>query len=193
METEKINIYKNFLTTTEAESLMGELLLPENIVWHNDLTSTKNGELVKIKRKMAYVSDDSASTYVYASLSFLGQGWIESLASIRDNLNKFTGRNFNSVLLNWYADGKETIGWHSDKEEVLGDINTSVIACVNMGATRKFWYRKIEDNSEKLFYSLEAGDLLMMNAGFQAEYLHAILKEPEILEPRISLTFREIY
>ena len=61
---------------------------------------------------------------------------------------------------------------------------------MNLGATRKFWFRKKESGSEKFFYEVENGDLLIMGENCQKNYLHAILKEPEVKEPRISLTYR---
>ena len=190
---EKIEIYEKFLDS-DITSATFEILSTQ-IKWHEELTSTETGSLVKIKRKMAYVSDVDGFIYNYADLSFPGQAWIPQLELLRDKLNEFTNRNFNSVLLNWYKDGKDIIGWHSDKEEILkGGLEGSVIGCVNLGATRNFLFRKKSSYEQKdiIIYPVSDGDLLMMNAGCQAEYLHAILKEAGVEEPRISLTFREV-
>ncbi len=108
--------------------------------------------------------------------------------TFKDKLEKEISAKFNSVLLNLYANGKDEIKWHSDKEESLGE--NPVIACLNIGAKRKFWFRKKETGSDKFFYEVENGDLLIMGENCQKNYLHAILKEPDVKESRISLTYR---
>lgn len=184
-----VELIKDFLNLEETYYLFESLKF--NITWHENMKIGDSEEYKKIPRKMGYVSDIENFTYKYANFSFPGQVWYPALKTVRDKLNKFTGRNFNSVLLNWYKDGKDEIKWHADKEEILGDRDKSVIACVNFGATRKFWFMNLE-TKERFFYPVSNGDLLMMNAGCQSEYLHAILKEKEITESRISLTFREV-
>lgn len=164
--------------------------LSTSTIWHEELISLKDGTKVKINRKMAYISDDGEKDYTYAGLSFPGQSWhSNTLLAMCDRLRKDCSYGFNSVLLNLYKDGKDEIKWHSDKEECLGE--NPVIACINLGATRKFWFRKKEPMSEKFFYEVEDGDLLIMGENCQKNYLHAILKEKEVTEPRISLTFRK--
>jgi len=184
---EKIELFENFDIGVDPNTCFD--ILSKNIKWHETLLSVNN-EPVKIKRKMAYVYD-RVVTYYYSTLHFEGELWIPVLETIRDKVNGFTGIEFNSVLLNYYKNGKDEIKWHSDKEENLGDISESVIATVNLGATRKFWYLN-KATGDKDFYSVANGGLLMMNAGFQNEYLHAILPEKQIKDPRISLTFRKV-
>jgi alkylated DNA repair dioxygenase AlkB len=38
---------------------------------------------------------------------------------------------FNSVLLNYYRDGNDSVAWHSDRESVLG--KNPIIASVSFG------------------------------------------------------------
>lgn len=94
------------------------------------------------------------------------------------------------MLLNLYENGKDEIRWHSDKEDQLGD--EPVIACVNLGATRKFHFLEKETGNKK-FYNVANGDLLIMGDQCQKKFLHAILKEKDVTEPRISLTYRKVY
>jgi len=185
---EDISIIRNFLDLSKTKDQMNSLI--SEIYWHELLTSTKTGEQIKIHRKMAYVTNEKTE-YTYADLIFGGETWNKTLSDIRDQLNKELGLEFNSVLLNWYKDGKDEIKWHSDKEKIIGP--NPIIACVNLGATRKFWFRKKEIGSEKFFHEVNDGDLLIMGENCQKNYLHAILKEKEITEPRISLTFRKCF
>jgi len=185
---EDILIIRNFLDLNKTKDQFKSLV--NEIAWHEELTSTLDGSKVKINRKMAYVSD-IPTKYTYANLEFPGEVWNKTLIEIRDQVNKEMKLNFNSVLLNWYKDGKDEIKWHSDKEEIIGP--NPIIACINLGATRKFWFRQKVFGSEKFFHNVNDGDLLIMGDNCQANYLHAILKEKEVLKPRISLTFRKVF
>ena len=185
---EDIKVVKRFLSEGVSKFLFE--YLEENIKWHDTLKIIESDETRKIKRKMAYCSEEPVM-YQYANLEFMGEYWHYPLEIINQLLAYEGNFIFNSVLLNMYADGKDEINWHSDKEPSLGD--NPIIACVNLGATRKFWFRKKEPNSEKFFHELSDGDLLIMGQDCQANYLHAILKESEIKEPRISLTYRYNY
>ena len=182
---EDISIIKNFLSKGVSDFLFE--YLKENIKWHDTLKNIDSDADVKIKRKMAYCSDIPVD-YRYATLYFPGQAWVEPLEVLNKLLSYENNFVFNSCLLNMYADGKDEINWHSDKEESLGE--RPIIACVNLGAARKFWFRSKEPQSEKFFHIVEHGDLLIMGPDCQSKYLHAILKEKEVVDPRISLTFR---
>src|SRR5581483_6058827 len=100
--------------------------------WQNELLLVGTSEKIKIRRKMAYVTDKPV-IYHYANLQLQGETWIPELSSIRDIVSDYVKIKFNSVLLNLYEDGKDEIRWHSDKEKQLG--NDPVIACLNLGAT----------------------------------------------------------
>ena len=46
------------------------------------------------------------------------------------------GQAFNSVLLNLYRDGRDSVSWHADNEPGLGQ--NPVIASLSLGAMRRF-------------------------------------------------------
>lgn len=65
------------------------------------------------------------------------QSWPTMLTTIRAWLTtEFGLPSFNSVLLNFYEDGRDSIGWHSDSEPELGD--NPIIASLSFGAVRTF-------------------------------------------------------
>ncbi len=181
-----ITYVPNYLTELMSVSLFG--YLKDNIAWTDEVIAP-SGETVRLNRKVAYISDIETE-YFYANLRFTTPNgvWTPPLAGLRNALNKQYNQNFNSVLLNYYKDGKDEIKWHSDKEICLGA--NPVIACVNLGATRKFWLQEKKENGKRWNIPLNNGDLLFMNEDCQKNLLHAILKEKEVTEPRISLTFR---
>lgn len=195
---EDITLIKGFIKDTKDYYK----LIDEKADWHTELKISVTGVMKKINRAMCYVSDYS-TTYRYAGFEFPGTVWgtfyndffplnsiiVNPLYEINQEL-KSIGLNFNSVLLNKYKDGRDEIRWHADKEDTLGD--NPIIGCVNLGATRKFWFMNLE-TKEKFYHEVADGDLLIMGDMCQKKFLHAILKEKEVTEPRISLTFRFNY
>ena len=46
--------------------------------------------------------------------------WTPLLADLRARIEETVGESFNSVLLNYYRDGRDSVAWHSDDERELG-------------------------------------------------------------------------
>lgn len=186
-----IEIIRNFVSNEDADKYFRVLL--NEVPW-SGTRKTATGQSIKIKRSMAYFSDDG-KPYTYAGLELNGNVWNETLLEIKLRLEEKLPALFNSVLLNLYKDGRDEIRWHSDKEPQLGPY--PYIPCLNLGASRKFWFMyKYPDaygENHKFSHTLNNGDLLIMRDKCQEEFLHAVLKEKEVKEPRISLTFRKVY
>ena len=101
-----------------------------------------------------------------------------------------TGRHvvFNTCLLNYYEDGSQRIGWHTDREEIG---RSTPIASVSLGATRTFLLRhKLNGMSDRAAVEMEAGSVIYMENVCQTEYLHSVPKQSEVTGGRINLTFR---
>lgn len=94
---------------------------------------------------------------------------------------------FNYCLCNRYRDGKHKIGKHSDSE--VGLEKGRPIACVSLGATRRFIFRH-KATGRKVEILLEHGDLLVMGRNSQLLWTHEIPQELRVKEPRVSVTFR---
>ncbi len=187
MDNDDIIFDKGFINSDIATSFFGMLMT--TIEWHKTLLNMKN-EPIEINRRMAYIYDKPV-IYKYAGLQLQGSVWTNELLEIKQILESKTKYKFNSVLLNLYETGKDEIRWHSDKESQLGE--KPVIACINLGAGRTFHFAKKGEKDCKTGYFVENGDLLIMLENCQDNWLHAILPEKSIKEPRISLTFRWVY
>jgi alkylated DNA repair dioxygenase AlkB len=132
--------------------------------------------------------------YKYSGITHYAQpmpGFIEYVKEVleklcSEKLNKKV--KFNSVLLNYYRNGSDSISFHSDDERELDE--DPVIASVSLGATRKFIFKNKENSKLKKEYLLTDGHCLVMHGETQKYWLHGIPKEPEIQEERINLTFR---
>lgn len=114
--------------------------------------------------------------------------WTPELLMIKAKVEPLAGVTFNSVLLNYYRDGNDSVAWHSDKENVLG--KRPVIASVSFGQVRSFDIRNKADHSEQYSVRLEHGSFLLMKAGLQEAFEHRIAKSARVMRPRINLTFR---
>ena len=111
------------------------------------------------------------------------------LESIRLAAQEATGRHYNSVLLNYYRDGRDSMGMHSDDEPELGP--APAIASISFGATRTFILRH-KSSKETLKLALTDGSLLLMAGATQANWMHGINKTARPVGARVNLTFRKI-
>lgn len=128
--------------------------------------------------------------YTYSGLTMRAQPFSPLVAEIRGAVEAASGRPFNSVLLNYYRDGRDSMGMHSDDEAELGP--EPAIASVSYGATRTF-ILKHKRTRETVRLELTAGSLLLMSGPTQANWVHGINKTARPTGPRLNLTFRFIH
>jgi alkylated DNA repair dioxygenase AlkB len=100
-----------------------------------------------------------------------------------------SGRRFNSVLLNYYRDGRDSMGMHSDNEPELGP--EPAIASVSLGAERTFVLQHTATR-ERVRIALTDGSLLLMAGSLQHHWSHGINKTARPIGSRVNLTFRLI-
>jgi alkylated DNA repair dioxygenase AlkB len=120
-----------------------------------------------------------------------GQDWTPALLAIKQRVEDETKIKFNSVLLNLYRNGKDGVGWHSDRTENFG--KNQIIASVSFGETRPFRLRhKTRKDVPMLEIPLTHGALLLMEGTTQTHWEHHIPKTAKDILPRINLTFRQV-
>lgn len=156
------------------------------IDWQRDYLAF--GRRFDVPRLQAWYADEGVH-YRHADNLLPSHLWIPALSEIRHEVEARTRERFNSVLVTYYRDGHDHLTWHADDEPELGD--APVIASLSLGATRQFQYRT-KPGGEARALLLHDGDLLLMRPGFQRYWQHAVPMEPEILAPRINLTFRRV-
>lgn len=133
---------------------------------------------------------DPGCHYAYSGIVLEAQPMPPLLLSMRERLVTLTGHDFNSVLLNLYRDGRDSMSWHADDEPELGP--APIIASVSLGATRRFRLRKKADHQQTVGIELTSGSLLMMQPPLQQYWQHAVPKTKVVREARINLTWRQI-
>lgn len=129
------------------------------------------------------------ASYTYSGLRLEPLPWTALLLELRAAVEAVCGQRFNSVLLNRYRNGRDSMGMHSDDEPELG--SEPVIASLSYGATRTFILRH-KRNKQTVRLALEEGTLLLMSGQLQRHWLHGINKSARPLGERINLTFRYI-
>ena len=98
------------------------------------------------------------------------------------------GAPVNSVGLNLYRDGRDSVAPHNDH---LNEIRKGFpIALVSLGATRRMTIRAKEPPHRLFHVDLEPGSLLVMDYTTQLHYTHGVPKTLEPVGERISLAFR---
>jgi alkylated DNA repair dioxygenase AlkB len=95
---------------------------------------------------------------------------------------------FNSVGLNLYRDGRDSVAPHNDH---LNEIRKGFpIALVSLGAVRRMTIRAKEEPRRVFNVDLEPGSLLVMDYSTQLHYTHAVPKTAAPVGERISLALR---
>lgn len=180
---------EHFLDAADAAALLYEL--EQSIAWRQEAIRLYGRE-VRQPRLTAW-HGDPAATYRYSGLQLTPQPWTPALQKLRGHVETATGATFNSVLLNLYRYGQDSMGWHADDEPELGP--APVIASLSLGATRRFRLRPRdarETPHAPLSLDLPSGSLLVMRGPTQQHWLHAVPKTARPTGARLNLTFRLI-
>ncbi len=151
--------------------------------WRQEI-ATLMGRRVPIPRLTAW---HGAAGYVYSGIEMTPAPWNPPLLEIKAVAEACAGQAFNSVLLNLYRDGRDSVSWHADNEPGLG--RNPVIASVSLGATRRF-RMKHREREARVALDLPAGSCLVMAGATQHHWLHQVPKTSRPIAPRINLTFR---
>ncbi|WP_114812721.1 alpha-ketoglutarate-dependent dioxygenase AlkB family protein [Paraburkholderia kururiensis] len=175
--------YPDWLAPAEASRALDDVIA--QTAWQQDTMGTPAGR-VPLPRLTAWQGEPEA-VYVYSGIRNVPQAWVPAVAALKEAAEAVCGVRFNSVLLNRYRSGSDSMGWHADREPELGP--EPVIASVSLGATRRFDLRHNATGVVRSF-QLKGGSLLLMRGTTQAEWRHRVPKEPDVRGERVNLTFR---
>ena len=140
-------------------------------------------------RLTAWYGDEGA-TYSYSGTTRYPKPWTPLLREIKQAVEHAAGVCYNSLLVNLYRDGRDSVSWHSDEEEGLG--RNPSIASVSFGAVRAFHLRCRQDKRLRHSMALAPGSLLLMQGPTQHYWHHQVPKTTRAVGRRINLTFRLI-
>lgn len=99
-----------------------------------------------------------------------------------------TGVPFNSVGLNFYRDGRDSVAPHNDHLDTI--LEGFPIGLLSLGSPRRMTIRAKAPPRRVLHIDLAPGSLLLMSYATQLHYTHGIPKTKDPVGERISLAFR---
>ena len=182
----EVFVYPAFFSVPEADRLLGELR--DTTAWRQE-TIKLYGKSISVPRLTAWYGDEGTS-YFYSGITNVPRPWTPVLLEVKRAVEPPSGVVFNSVLLNCYRTGKDSVSWHADDEPEFGE--QPVIASVSFGGTRTFQFKHKKRKELKASLELTHGSLLIMRGDTQANWLHQIPKTAKHVEERLNLTFRAI-
>ncbi|EGG94360.1 Alkylated DNA repair protein [gamma proteobacterium IMCC1989] len=215
----EISYYPSWLSTSSLSPLAPTLYdeLRRQVAWEQT-EIVLYGKKMRIPRLNAWYAEPQCG-YTYSGKYFEPLPWLPLLVEIKAAVEKTlrplliegatqedvtqkesTPREiFNSVLVNCYRDGQDSVAWHSDDEPELG--NNPIVASLSLGADRQFQLRHknykqqvqhAKSEQYKQNIRLSNGDLLLMHGNMQHCWQHQIPKTKKAVGERINITFRKI-
>ncbi|MDG1822743.1 MAG: alpha-ketoglutarate-dependent dioxygenase AlkB [Flavobacteriaceae bacterium] len=181
-----IRYYPNFLSPDLADTYFNTL--HTTTPWRND-PITVFGKTYPQPR-MTSLHGHNDMPYGYSGIVMRPEPMTKTLLEIEEKLSVLTTKDFNTVLLNLYRDGKDSNGWHADNEPELG--KNPVIASISLGANRFFHLKHNTNKNERLKIALEHGSLLLMEGTTQHFWKHQVAKTARPVGVRINLTYRNV-
>jgi alkylated DNA repair dioxygenase AlkB len=110
------------------------------------------------------------------------------LPSMCATLSARYGVAFDSVWVNLYRDGRDSVAWHPDRN---GRVHKDpLVATVSLGARRKFQLRPRGGGRIALTLEPGCGDLVVMGGACQHDWEHCVPKTARPVGPRMSVTIR---
>jgi alkylated DNA repair dioxygenase AlkB len=141
----------------QRDEILQRLIVNTN--WRQD-TIVVWGKTYQQPRLVAWYGDHG-SDYTYSGIRLSPTPWTELLLDIKRRVEDVTRESFNSVLLNYYRDNRDSMGSHSDDEPELGE--KPVIASVSLGEERTLVLKhKMNKLAKTVRLRQASGSLLLM-------------------------------
>jgi alkylated DNA repair dioxygenase AlkB len=193
LEGGKLRLWQ--LPQQKADRWLTDLLADGAVAWEQP-ELILYGRKVLTPRLTAWYGEPGTA-YRYSGRTFEPLPLTPLLRDIQQQVEQLTGCTFNSVLLNRYRQGTDSMGWHADDEPELGP--APEIASLSLGAARNFSLKPkpktaLAEQDPKLRHKLllPHGSLLLMLSPMQANWQHAVAKTKQVVGERLNLTFRFI-
>jgi len=172
----------NFFSKEESDHYYNILL--NQTQWH-EYDMPMYDKIVTAPRMVSWYSDTNLDG------NESNERWPNELQIIRQRVENETHIKFNAVLLNLYRNGKDGVGWHSDKTPSSN--KNMNIASVTFGETRIFRLRhKFLKDIPQIEIPLHHGSFLLMAGTTNSCWQHQVPKTSRAVLPRINLTFRRV-
>lgn len=184
MQGADVRLYPFLFSQSEANQLFA--VLRRDILWRQEAIRVY-GRVHQQPRLTAWYGEPN-TVYSYSGITMKATPWIPALLNIKRRIEEVAQASFNSVLLNLYRDGADSMSWHADDEAELG--RNPVIGSVSLGQGRALHMKHKTDKTSRRTIALTHGSFLLMQGQTQHHWLHSIAKSRQPLGERINLTYR---
>lgn len=174
-----------------AEPALWQQRLEQEVPWRQEQI-TLWGRSHPLPRLTCWMADPGCS-YTYSGVRNVVVPWTAGVQELRQRVESQLGWQFNSLLLNFYRNGRDKLDWHADDERELDP--AAPIASLSLGAARSFRLRPCSaarTPADTLSLELGHGDLLVMDPPTQQHWHHQVPQRLRLEVPRLNLTFRSI-
>jgi alkylated DNA repair dioxygenase AlkB len=172
-------LVESFLTPAEAQALLASV---QSLPWTRGRFMGR-----AVPREEVWMGPYA---YKFSGRTLVPAPWTPETEALRVKIGDHYGGDYNSVLLNRYANEQDSVSWHSDEEPEMDSDHP--IASLSLGAAREFLVRPITSKNAVQSYVLTSGSLLLMPPGFQQRYQHCVPKSRTPCATRVNLTFRRM-
>lgn len=173
MDHLEVTVTPDYLAPSEASALFDALTA--QISWDERMKSRKTA-------CFGQTYDDSGIEYEEVPMHPL-------LVSLCQKLTVTLGFAPTNCLINYYENGRSSMGFHSDATHNLAE--GTGVAILSLGAERVLTFRSKTLAAAERAFPLPPGSLLYMTQFTQDHWMHAV-KKTDTDDARISLTFRHI-
>ena len=112
----EVVLYPTFFSASVTDRLLRELR--DTTAWRQE-TITLYGKTIDVPRLTAWYGDEG-TTYVYSGIKNVPLPWTPALIEVKQAVEPPSDVVFNSVLVNRYRTGKDSVSWHADNEPEFG-------------------------------------------------------------------------
>lgn len=186
-------VMRNFISDKKSERYFNDIVSGRSGIDLRERNIVVYDRICTQHRLIGFAAARAGLQYRYSGTSIASQVWPDWMADLCAEVNAETGTSFNSVLINYYRDGRDYISAHSDDERMLGDNNAVAAIALGPGA----WQRPLVFRPRQgcvgnaIEVEMPPGALLVMAGNTQKNYTHEMLKQQGVM-PRMSFTFRSI-
>ena len=178
----EVTYHAGFLPTAFAEAVFAALR--DGVDWHANRRVMYERE-VDVPRLTAHFPLERLRSGEAEGISTEAASMLcEAAARVTDALHA----PFNSIGLNFYRDGNDSVAPHNDRLQDL--VEDEPIALLSFGGTRRMLIRSKRPGEPAVPIDLEAGSLLVMSHASQLHYTHGVAKTKAKVDPRISVALR---
>jgi len=165
------------------------------------------GKNIKVPRKQQQFSDEGKD-YYFSGTNSKSEPVPECIKRYLNISKKMCDIDFNGVLVNWYSDGSDYIGLHSDSEKGLVYDNSNfkdtdskkgiVVWSLTLYSIQKseqtnkriFRIKKKSGGKDRIDITLDQKSVLIMGGDMQKHYTHSVPKTKKNVPKRINITCR---